>query len=45
MSEPFPEYRDLHSVQEQSNGACHNYCDGQEEEESLIPLYLDAQKG
>src|SRR5713226_647158 len=37
MSKPFPEYRDLHAVQEQRNGAHHKHGDGQEEQKSLIP--------
>src|SRR5208283_1861692 len=45
MSEPFPQYRNLHAVQEQSNGARHKHGDGEEEQKSLVPLYLDAQEG
>src|SRR5690242_13940805 len=45
MSESFPEYRNLHAMHEQSNGACHEHGDGKEEQKSHVSLYLDAKEG
>src|SRR6266852_6739359 len=44
MSEPFPEYRNLNAVQEQTDGTGYENRECQNEEESLVPLHLYPQK-